>query len=333
MNVRKYSNLHLQAALPGQLQPGHEPHRALVGGAREGPAAGGPERLHGHHQHLLRHGLRAGQRAAARPLPAPLPAPGRLGRGRVRAPGRPRTGSSTATTDRGRPLGALRRRPHRRAAVPAQLPRAQPLRRLPLHPLRRELRGGRGRRENAIVGPAAQPVVLRDADRDAGADLLARLRHPGLRLLRALQAHDRARGLLDLPDAGRATSTPSRSSTGTTTSSAPTRSPTRSSSASTRSARGPTGKSPCPTSSSTGGSCRPTTSRSRTGRTTSTRTTRRPRSVPASSPSTSRPLMSRMRVQPSPAFSARLQPRVRRQLQAGPAPEHLRQRERPARRR
>ena len=30
---------HLQPALPGQLQPGHEPHRALVGGAREGPAS------------------------------------------------------------------------------------------------------------------------------------------------------------------------------------------------------------------------------------------------------------------------------------------------------
>ena len=79
---------HLQPALPGELQPGHEPDRALVGGPREGPAPGRPERFHGHDQHLFRHGLRADQRAAARPLPAPLPAPGRVGRGRVRAPGR-----------------------------------------------------------------------------------------------------------------------------------------------------------------------------------------------------------------------------------------------------
>ncbi len=77
----------LPAALPGQLQPRLEPHRALVGRAREGPQARRAERVRGHHEHLLRHRLPARQRAAARRLPAALPAPGRVGQDRLRARG------------------------------------------------------------------------------------------------------------------------------------------------------------------------------------------------------------------------------------------------------
>ena len=189
--------------------------------------------------------------------------------------------------DRGRLLDAVRLRPHRRAAVPAQLPGAQPLRRLPLHPLRRELRAGRGGPERDRR-PGPQPVVLRDADGDAGADLLPRLRHPRLRLLRALQAHDRARGLLDVQDAGRGLQLHPEVRRGRLL---PRHQPDR------LLAR-PALLREAPRADRQGAAlrvlqlaarCRPTTSRSRTGRATSTRTTRPPCSAPASSPSTSRP--------------------------------------------
>ena len=124
---------------------------------------------------------------AARRLPAPLPAAGRLGH-RFR-PGGDRRAHPAWRRGTGRHLGTLRPRPHRLPAVQAQLPGGQPLRRLPLHPLRRELRGGRGRAERDRR-PGPRPVFLRGAARGAGADVLPRLRHPRLRLLRALQGHD-----------------------------------------------------------------------------------------------------------------------------------------------
>ncbi len=123
-----------------------------------------------------------------------------LGRDRVRARG-DRRPLPLRQPGSGGHVVPLRPRPHGLAALHPQLPRSQPLGRLPLHPLRRELRAGRGRPERDR-GAAFGPVVLRDAGGHAGAELLPRLRHPWLRLLRALQAHDRARGLLDLQDPG-----------------------------------------------------------------------------------------------------------------------------------
>ena len=77
---------------------------------------------------------------------------------------------------------------------------------LPLHALRLELRHDarrERRRRDPDHRPADRPPVLRDAGRDARADLREGLGHAGLRLLRALQARDRARGGLDLQDARR----------------------------------------------------------------------------------------------------------------------------------
>ena len=115
------------AAVPGRLQPGHEPHAALVGVAREGPEARGALRLRRHHEHLLRHGLHARQRPAAGREPAALPAPDRLGQGGGRAPGQGRP-DPVRQRGAGRQLVADRRRPLRLAALRAELPASSPRR-------------------------------------------------------------------------------------------------------------------------------------------------------------------------------------------------------------
>ena len=171
--------------------------------------------------------------------------------------------------------------------LPTQLPRSQPLVRLPLHPLRRELRGERGGARTRSSGPPSTGRSSRRRWRCGGRPSRASSTPPASATPSASSTRSGPRSP-GPTGRGSRTSTRSPSSTGTTTTSARTRSPTRSSSASTRSAAGRPARR-CPTSSSTGGSCRPTTCRSRTGRTTSTRTTRPPRSAPASSPSTSRP--------------------------------------------
>ena len=97
VNVRKYSDLLFHQRFQDDFNRATNRTERWSGALEKDLRLAVPERLRGHHQHLLRHRLHARQRAAARRLPAPLPAPGRLGRGRVRARRRPRTGSSTAT--------------------------------------------------------------------------------------------------------------------------------------------------------------------------------------------------------------------------------------------
>jgi hypothetical protein len=183
-----------------------------------------------------------------------------VGRGRVRALGQ-RGPAPVRRPRRSRPLDAVRLRPRRREAVPAQLPGLQPLRRLPLHPLRRELRAGRGGPERDRR-PGPQPVVLRNADGDARTDLLPRLRHPRLRLLRALQAHDRARGLLDVPDAGRGLQLHPEIRRGRLL---PRHQPDRLLARPALLRETPRADQACPTNSSTGGSCRPTSDHGQAG--------------------------------------------------------------------
>ena len=157
-----------------------------------------------HHQHLLRHATTSGSTGGC---PASACAASRARSGGAGS-------CSGSMADRG--PAPVRRHdtvddwtrydfaPTVVAPVPAQLPGPQPLGRLPLHPLRRELRAWTrtdaerdrrpGRLDRSFFETAIEmrgPTFSRVFDT------------PGLRLLRALQAHDRARGLLDLQDAGR----------------------------------------------------------------------------------------------------------------------------------
>ena len=132
-----------------------------------------------------------------------------LGRARLRAGGLGGEDPLRHPEQGGR-LDALRHRPDAVASAARELPGHQPVGRLPLHALRGE-RPRRREREPAYdengelerSGPPARPLVLRDLARHARAHLRARLRHARLRLLRPLQAHDRAGDHLDLQDARR----------------------------------------------------------------------------------------------------------------------------------
>ena len=135
--------------------------------------------------------------------PAPLPAPDRVGQASCSA-SRPRpTGSSTATRTRSTTGRGIDIAPQRLAALRAQLPRVHPVGRLPLHPLRRELRlTEEDARPRSWARPIDRPFF--EAQLEMRGPTFSRVFDtPGLRLLGALQAHDRARGHLDLPDAGR----------------------------------------------------------------------------------------------------------------------------------
>ena len=231
----------LPAALPGRLQHGLQPHRALVGVAREGPQARRPQRLRGHHQHLLRDRLHARQRAAARGLACAASRARSAGAGSCSASRRPRSGIQFGDADHVDHWS--------RFDVAPTVSRPFSLSFLDFNPSvgYRYTRYGASHGvdedgESAIVGPPLDRSFVEAQVELRGPTFSRVFDTPGLRLLGALQAHDRARGLLDLPDAGRRLRRRSRSSTGTTTTSAPTRSPTRSCSASGPSAGGPTGR-------------------------------------------------------------------------------------------
>ena len=314
----------LPAALPGQLQPRHHPHRALRRSAlqrsfgldvssvaadatdtylrRRHPRAGPPARRSAcasFPQQIGKTGIVFGYEARAETLQA-----------RLR-----RTRSDTYSRFDFAPAGLA-------AASRIELPPRSPRRsRYRYTHYATSLAERRGRRATVPGGPPSTARSSRARSTLRGPDLLARLRHPRRVLLRPLQARDRARGHLDLPDARRRLRRhPEVRRHRLLPRDQPDRLRARAAPPAP-SARGPTGKADAlrvPVS----WRARPDLLRPdrRRARTTSTPTTRRRPSAPAARPRTSRPSSRGSRLRPTPSLSVDFRRRVRRELQAGPPP-------------